>query len=405
MDARPKVIGLTGPFGSGCTTAAEYLKSKAGFEHVQLSCLIHEIWEHRNPGIKEIRSGLQAIGDELRREHGRDYLVQHSMKNTASKKIVVDGIRNVGEIEYLRDHFGYSFTLIGVIPTYEARWDRIGSKSYSEDKEGQTHFFADDLRDRDEESSDGQQVGKCVDQADILIDNSHTVNLGDFKRKVLDYAKLAIGETSRPPSGEEIFMNMAYSACHSSQCIKRHVGALVVDLGNNPVGVGYNENPLGTEPCKKEYSRCFKDMQKEEHLKSLLQETGRLYCPVCGTRFCTEQGLKVDCEKCAKSGVQRTISDILYPERGMTYCTAIHAEAWALSSAGERARKGKLFATTYPCLLCAEKIIHSGISEVWYTEPYPDAVSGVRLENAGVELRQFEGVRCFDRMFANSRPN
>jgi deoxycytidylate deaminase len=396
---------LTGPFGSGCTTAAEYLKGKIGFVHIRLSDPIHGIWELRNPGIKDTRGGLQDIGDELRQEHGRDYLVRHLIEKTVGEKFVVDGIRNVGEIEYLRDHFGYGFTLIGIIPTNEARWDRIGSKSYSEDKEGQTHFFADDIRDRDEESSDGQQVGKCVDQADILIDNSHTVNLGDFKRKVLDYVKLAIGEISRPPSREEIFMNMAYSACHSSQCLKRHVGALVVDSGNNPVGVGYNENPLGTEPCKKEYSGCFKDLQREEHLKSLLQETGQLYCPVCGAQFCTEQGLKVDCGKCAERGVRRTVSDVLYPERGMTYCTAIHAEAWALSSAGERARGGQLFATTYPCLLCAEKIIHSGISKVWYTEPYPDAVSGDRLKNANIELHQFEGVRCFDRMFANSRPN
>jgi deoxycytidylate deaminase/dephospho-CoA kinase len=405
MDSRPKVIGLTGPFGSGCTTAAEYLKSKVGFEHIRLSDIIHQVWAERNPGVQETRSGLQAIGDEQRRKYGRDYLVRRSIENVAGAKFVVDGIRNVGEIEYLRDSFGYSFTLIGIIPTYKARWDRIGSKSYSEDKEGQTLFFADDLRDRDEESSDGQQVGKCVDQADILIDNSHTVNLGDYKQRVLDYVKLAIGETRRSPSREEIFMNMAYSACHSSQCLKRHVGALVIDSENNPVGVGYNENPLGTEPCKKEYNRCFKDMQREEHLKSLVQETGRLYCPVCGTQFCTEQGLKADCGECAKRGLRRTIPDILYPERGMTYCTAIHAEAWALSSAGVRARRGQLFTTTYPCLLCAEKIIHSGISAVWYTEPYPDAVSGDRLKNAGVKLQQFEGVRCFDRMFANSRPS
>ena len=26
-------------------------------------------------------------------------------------------------------------------------------------------------------------------------------------------------------------MNMAYSACHSSRCLKRHVGAVVVDQG------------------------------------------------------------------------------------------------------------------------------------------------------------------------------
>jgi deoxycytidylate deaminase len=187
--------------------------------------------------------------------------------------------------------------------------------------------------------------------------------------------------------------------------MKRHVGALVVDVGNNPVGVGYNENPLGTDPCKMEYKGCFKDIHKVEHLKALAQETGQLYCPTCGTCFGVFESAKAVCATCAGKGVRRTVADLLFPERGMTFCTAIHAEAWALSSAGERARGGELFATTYPCLQCAEKIIHSGVKAVWFTEPYPDAVSGNRLQLAGISLHQFEGVRCFDRMFANTRPN
>lgn len=404
MHSRPKVIGLTGPFGSGCTTAAEFLASKVGFTHIRLSDQLRALWTQHHRSKKPSRGDLQALGDELRETKGTDFLVRNSLDKIETDKIIVDGIRNVGEIEYLRDRFGYHFTLFGIIPTNEARWDRIGSKAYTEDKKGQTDFFADDYRDRDEETVHGQQVGKCIDQADILIDNSHLVLFKDYKRKVLEYAELAIGERHRAPSQQEIFMNMAYSACHSSQCIKRHVGALVVDSGNNPIGVGYNENPLGTKPCLEQYGGCFKDRHKDEHLKELAQETGNLHCPTCGTCYDLSNGMKVFCENCAKSGVRKSISDLLFPERGMTFCTAIHAEAWALSSAGERARGGELFATTYPCLQCAEKIIHSGVKKVWFTEPYPDAVSGNRLELAGVTLKQFEGVRCFDRMFANSRP-
>jgi hypothetical protein len=93
------------------------------------------------------------------------------------------------------------------------------------------NFFADDLRDQDEETLYGQQVRKCIDQADVLIDNSDRINLGDYKRKVQEFARLAIGAKLRPPSRTEIYMNMAYSACHSSRCLKRHVGAVVVDQG------------------------------------------------------------------------------------------------------------------------------------------------------------------------------
>jgi deoxycytidylate deaminase/adenylate kinase family enzyme len=405
MSVQAKVIGLTGPFGSGCTTAAEYLSKKAGYTHIRLSEPLHTLWAQQRPSKEETRCGLQALGDELRKSNGTEYLVRSAIEKTENQNLVIDGIRNVGEIAHLRDRFGYHFTLFGIIPTFQARWDRLGANLYPDDKEGQKEFFADDHRDQDEETDYGQQVRKCIDQADILVDNSENVSLGGYKRKIWDYFNLATGVARRAPSREEIFMNMAYSACHSSRCVKRHVGALVVDIGNNPIGIGYNENPFGSIPCVEQYGGCFKDIHKDEHLKQLAQETGNLYCPTCGTCFDTSQGMKVICANCELKGVRKTISDLLFPERGMSFCTAIHAEAWALSSAGERARAGELFTTTYPCLQCAEKIIHSGVKTVWYTEPYPDPLSGQRLRLANICLKQFEGVRCFDRMFANTRPN
>jgi deoxycytidylate deaminase/adenylate kinase family enzyme len=405
MTVQKKVIGLTGPFGSGCTTAADYISNKLGFKHIRLSDQLRTLWTERNPSKVVSRSELQTLGDELRETKSTDFLVRNALENVQAEEFVIDGIRNVGEIAHLRDRFGYHFTLFGIIPTFQARWERIGAKqNYPDDKEGQKAFFADDHRDQDEETNYGQQVGRCIDQADILIDNSENITLGAYKRKILDYANLAIGTTSRAPSREEIFMNMAYSACHSSTCVKRHVGALVVDAENNPIGIGYNENPLGSKSCVEEYHGCFKDIHKNEHLKQLAEETGNLYCPVCGTPFDITQGFKVVCSCCEGRGIQKTISDLLFPERGMTFCTAIHAEAWALSSAGERARNGELFSTTYPCFQCAEKIIHSGVKTVWYTEPYPDPLTSERLQLAGISLKQFEGVRCFDRMFASTRP-
>jgi dCMP deaminase len=90
----------------------------------------------------------------------------------------------------------------------------------------------------------------------------------------------------------------------------------------------------------------------------------------------------------------------------MTWCTAVHAEVWAILAAGERARGGELYTTTHPCFQCAEKIAQAGIRRVCFTEAYPDADSAKRLTMAGVELVQFEGVRSasFERIFARNRP-
>jgi hypothetical protein len=81
---------------------------------------------------------------------------------------VIDGIRNTGEIAFLRDRFGYHFTLLGIVPTFKARWDRIGASLYKDDREGQRAFFADDDRDQNEEIEHGQQVRQCIDLARII---------------------------------------------------------------------------------------------------------------------------------------------------------------------------------------------------------------------------------------------
>jgi deoxycytidylate deaminase/dephospho-CoA kinase len=412
MTASTKVIGFTGPFGSGCTTAAEYLSGDAGFKHIELSGQLHKLWTKRNPDKVESRSGLQGLGDELRQAQGPDALVKNALRNIKAQKLAISGIRNTGEILYLREHYGYHFTLFGIIPTNEARWVRLEAKHYRfgangqlmNSNEAQQAFAADSKRDLDEEKGYGQQVRKCLDQADIVIANSEDVTLSAYKQKILRYQNLVVDEEERIPSREEIFMNMAYSACHSSRCKKRHVGAAIVDASGNFVGMGHNENPSGTDPCIVTYQGCFKDMTKENYLAQLGQGKGIVFCPRCGTRIDISNGTKIVCSTCCKNGHWETIGDILYPERGLTFCTAIHAEAWALSSAGERARGGELFTTTYPCLQCAEKIIHAGIRKVWYTEPYPDIVSGDRLRLAKIDLQQFEGVRCFDRMYASTRP-
>lgn len=399
------LIGLTGPFGSGCTTAAKYLEKKSGFKAVGLSNHLREKWSSEHPSQQPRRRDLQSLGDQLRADEGNDTLIRRALAGINDKHVVVDGIRNVGEISYLRNTYGYHFTLLGIIPTFDARWDRLGANLYSDDKKGMKAFFADDERDQDEDTPHGQQVRKCIDQADILIDNSEDVTLGEYKRKVLNYAELALGFEQRPPYREEIMMNVAYSMCHSSRCLKRHVGAIVVDSSGEAMGFGFNENPKGMRPCKEEHGCCFKDKQKAEHLKQIVDDFGALFCPLCGIRVALTDAGKADCQECKKRGITKSVEDILFRERGMTWCTAIHAEAWALSNAGERARGGELFTTTYPCLQCAEKIVHAGIKTVWYTEPYPDPLSGNRLALADIELRQFEGVRCFDRMFANTRPN
>jgi deoxycytidylate deaminase/dephospho-CoA kinase len=409
MSVKPWVIGLTGPFGSGCSLAAKYLEHERGFSLVKLSAALDEKWKELHPGGEVApRSELQALGDDLRKEKGRQVLAEIGLGKVgpAAEKIVVDGIRNPGEVDWLRLEYGYRFTLIAVLAPPTVRWDRIGALSYNDQGLSQEDFAEDDRRDSKEDVSFGQQVTACIDHADILVDNSD-IKQGEFKQKILDYADLALGLRSRPAQPWEILMNMAYSASHSSKCLKRHVGAVVVDTTGKVVGVGYNENPIGTKPCMEEpkYNfKCYRDIVRNEVLNEY--SSRRIQCPVCGNPILRQEGPPWYCKSCSDAGNKTALDDLFFPDRAMNWCTAIHAEVWALFAAADRAKGGELYTTTFPCFQCAEKIKHNGIATVWYTEAYPDAFSRIRLELAGVKLKQFDGVRSssFERIFAVNRP-
>lgn len=409
--ANKVVIGFTGAFGSGCTTAAKHLRDTRNFHYILLSDYIRQEWERQHNGKAPSRLDLQRLGDQLRREHGNGVLVERGVetalqKSEDSSRLVIDGIRNVGEIDSLRATFGYQFTLLAVLASRDARWARIGS-TYTDKKQTKDDFVGDDTRDSNEETDYGQQVELCLDKADILIDNSDPTTTMDFQRKILEFVDLATGAKPRPARQEEILMNIAFSSSHSSKCLKRHVGAVVVDVQGQVVGVGYNENPLGTKPCAEEPTydyQCYRDILRNNHFVQLAQKAVR--CPVCGEPLVEQKGPPWVCGACGNKGLKTNLEALFFPDRAMNWCTAVHAEVWAILAAGERARGGTLYTTTFPCFQCAEKLVQAGIETIFFTEIYPDPHSGNRLKLAGVDLLQFEGVRSssFERIFSRNRP-
>lgn len=407
------IVGLAGAFGSGCTTAAKHLRDTRGFAMVRLSDSIRSEWA-KTKKEEPSRLELQRLGDELRRKNHPGVLVDLALQELAQKNaqklpesIVIDGIRNVGEVDQLRDKYGYHFTLIAVLASFDARWDRIGA-TYTDKGLGRAEFIEDDKRDKNEETEYGQQVELCVDRADILIDNSTEVVTAEFKRKLLDFVDLATGTKPRGASQPEILMNIAFSSAHSSKCIKRHVGSVIVDPKGQVVSAGYNENPLGTNPCIEEpkyEKQCFRDIIRNDHFKALADKGAR--CPICSEKIIFEKGPPWRCKACAEKGEKTNLESFFFPDRALNWCTAVHAEVWAILAAGERARGGTLYTTTFPCAQCAEKIIQSGIAKVVFTESYPDVFGAERLQLGDIELEQFEGVRSssFEKIFSKTKPD
>lgn len=141
------------------------------------------------------------------------------------------------------------------------------------------------------------------------------------------------------PKYERYFMRMAMTAACRANCMKRAVGAIIIDSDKQIIATGYNGTPFGMKNC------------------------GDGGCPRCNSN--------------AKQGM------------GLDRCVCIHAEENAVINAGRmRGKNCTLFVTTYPCVLCAKMIVQSGIEKVYYYKDYANEASKEFLKNAPIEIIQ-----------------
>ena len=143
---------------------------------------------------------------------------------------------------------------------------------------------------------------------------------------------------SARPSWNEYFMRMAVLAATRSTCLRRHVGAVIVQ-DRMVLSTGYNDTPRGL--------------------------------PNCGDGGC------VRCASDAPSGV------------GLDTCLCLHAEQNAIIQAayhGVSISGAAIYTTHQPCLTCAKMIVNAGIRRIVFAGDYPDPLALEMLQRAGVTL-------------------
>lgn len=101
---KPQIIGISGAFGSGKSTAADFLAT-LGYTKISLSKFLEDALVYS--GEKEVtRKKLQDLGNSWRELHGAGVLGKKAadyIKEKNLDKIVVEGFRNIGEIEELKN--------------------------------------------------------------------------------------------------------------------------------------------------------------------------------------------------------------------------------------------------------------------------------------------------------------
>src|SRR3972149_5166262 len=168
------VIGLTGPFGSGCGEMGKVLESLK-FHAFKISDDIRKELRNTNKLIEKgkpnWRKVLQDHGNKQRKEN-QGYWVNKVVErinaaNIGDDDIVIDGFRNFQEVQEIRKIYSHFF-LVAICAEKNERWQRVKN-----DYEGRCNEFErDDRRDRSEDFDWGQGVQKCVDDADYVYYNN-----------------------------------------------------------------------------------------------------------------------------------------------------------------------------------------------------------------------------------------
>lgn len=418
VHANAIIIGFTGSVSSGCSEFAKWLRDEKGYEFYALSSPIYAIAnEQLEKGeITEITQEiLQDIGNDLRKKHGQKILARIALyelderyKKEPFDKIVIDGVRNLGEVKLFREY--PRFYLLSIHAEKESRRQRWQKKN--QDK-SYTDFKNIDKRDEEENLWHGQQVKQCCDESDIAINNENVdekqINLENpidknryCEEKLSKYLELIENgpQMKYRPNMNEKLMTLAYLESISSSCSQRKVGAVIATEQGDVLSTGFNHVPEGEEPCLTAYRGCYRKHLRKEESKKIK------FCPQCGEKIVRSGKSGSDIEfdyKCVNKECEAlvfesfTIGGKKSIGKGLDVCRALHAEENAIVNLAKSGKAGAkdsvLYSTTFPCTLCANKIAQCKMSKVIYGEPYTMEDAEKLLHKQNINTERFEGVK------------
>jgi deoxycytidylate deaminase len=424
------VIALCGPIGSPLHDVSEAIRHALSHKYdydcreIRLSKFIQDFAIRcdgasaipRTPKVARIEK-LIDFGDKMRGDLGVSVLAELAIaqirvdrqakgKNLAGNKFVarrvchvINSIKNQAELDLLREVYKEVLFVVGVFSPVSARENNMRELGYPAEK---IHALME--RDAKGGGENGQTVGDTFPQSDFFLRMETNSNI-NLQTKVDRYLDLILGSKIVTPTREESAMYAAASAASSSACLSRQVGAAVTDKNGEILSVGWNDVPKafgglyqfdrendaggkGDLRCYNKGAKCFNDEEKRNLAEALIETLGSDL---------------IDNDK-----FDEAVEKILKDKRlqGLIeFSRAIHAEMHAILNAmrlgGDKISNGKIFVTTYPCHGCARHIVASGISEVYYIEPYrkslalklhSDALTESEQDLAHVRILPFEGV-------------
>ena len=164
------IIGITGTLGAGKTTVATYLESK-GFTYRSVRSFITEEVHRRS--IAVTRDTLVQVGNEIRAQHGPEYIVKAMIADALLKKedVVIESIRAIKEASFLIEQGG---VLISVDAALKVRYERIIETNSQVVPVSFDEFKTQEAREMHSSDAHKQSIADVMLLAPFCIANSGT---------------------------------------------------------------------------------------------------------------------------------------------------------------------------------------------------------------------------------------
>lgn len=164
------IAALVGMPGSGKTVAANYLKDK-GWAKIRFGQITQDKLEDKDREINE--DNEREIRKQLRQEHGMKAFAKLNQSKidralAAKGKVVIDGLRSLEELRYLRQEYGDKFEVIAVLASPTTRHKRLSSRK-------ERPLTKEECRSRDLSEIKDLNVGDSIALADYYLVNEGTL--------------------------------------------------------------------------------------------------------------------------------------------------------------------------------------------------------------------------------------
>ena len=174
-----KILAFTGMPFSGKSEAVKIAK----YFNIPVFRMGDLIWEEaKNQDLEINDKNVGLIATNMRKRFGKDIWAKKTLEklnfNEIIEYLVIDGIRNIEEVKFLKKEFEDNFILIAIKVSDQIRYKRGMSRNRSDDSQNLQTIKKRDLREKE------WGIDKVIESSDFTIFNEGEIE--DFRQKVKD---------------------------------------------------------------------------------------------------------------------------------------------------------------------------------------------------------------------------